>query len=181
MKPAPAIAAAATGGAWRPVFTEALKKSPGVTELPDGWMRVQKTYLNAPRGKDMAIRARVRFTGGNYVWPIRFRDASRNGLMHYGLSITRDGKFLLHRRVMAAGKYTSDDKSLMEVKAPRPFAEGTEFDLEITAQGDRLQVHLDGAIIIDVRDTFHQGVRTQFGGDTAIIEFKNLEWCDLSG
>jgi serine/threonine protein kinase len=172
---------AATDGAWRPVFTEALKKSPGVTELPEGWMRVQKAYLNAPGGKDMAIRARVRFTGGNYVWPIRFRDASRNGLMHYGLSITRDGKFLLFRRVMNGGKSTSDEKPLMEVKAPRPFAEGTEFDLEVSAHGDRLQVSLDGATIIDVRDTFHQGVRTQFGGDTAIVEFKNLEWRDLSG
>jgi serine/threonine protein kinase len=172
---------AATDGAWRPVFTEALKKSPGVTELPEGWMRVQKTYLNAPGGKDMAIRARVRFTGGNYVWPIRFRDASKNGLQHYGLSITRDGKFLLFRRVMNGGKSTSDEKPLMEVKAPRPFAEGTEFDLEVSAHGDRLQVSLDGATIIDVRDTFHQGVRTQFGGDTAIVEFKNLEWRDLSG
>jgi serine/threonine protein kinase len=176
---APGVAPAA-GSAWRPVFTEAMKKSPGVTELPDGWMRVQKTYLNAPSGKDMAIRSRMRFTGGTYVWPIRFRDASRNGLMHYGLSITREGKFLLFRRVMNGSKSTSDEKSLMEVKAPRPFAEGTEFDLEVSAQGDRLQVKLDGATIIDVRDTFHQGVRTQFGGDTATVEFKNLEWRDLS-
>ena len=173
-------AAPATDRAWRPVFTEALKKNPSVNELPDGWMRISKTYLNAPNGKDMAIRARMRFTGGTYVWPIRFRDASKNGLMHYGLSITREGKFLLFRRVMVAGKYTSDEKSLMEVQAPRPFAEGTEFDLEVAAQGDRLLVKLDGEPIIDVRDTFHQGVRTQFGGDTATVEFKNLEWRPLS-
>jgi hypothetical protein len=180
--PVPAAGAAlASGGAWQPVFTDAMKKRPGVTELPDGWMRAGKTYLDAPRGKDMAIRARMRFTGGTYVWPIRFRDTPTNGLMHYGLSITSDGKFLLFRRVLNGGKSSSDEKSLMEVKAPRPFAEGAEFDLEVIAQGDRLQVKLDGATIIDVRDTFHQGVRTQFGGDTAVVEFKNLEWRDLSG
>jgi len=177
----PTTAVPASGGAWQPVFTEAMKKSHGVSELPDGWMRVEKTYLNAPSGKDMAIRARVRFTGGTYVWPIRFRDASKNGLMHYALSITREGKFLLFRRVMNGSKSTSDEKSLMVAKAPRPFAEGTEFDLEVSAHGDRLSVNLDGATIIDVRDTFHQGVRTQFGSDTAIVEFKNLEWRDLSG
>jgi serine/threonine protein kinase len=170
-----------SGGTWQPVFTEALKKNPNVTVLPDGWMRVEKAYLDAPRGRHMAIRARMRFSGGTYVWPIRFRDTPTNGLMHYGLSITRDGKFLLFRRVLNGSKSTSDEKSLMEVKAPRPFAEGTEFDLEVSAQGDRLQVKLDGATIIDVRDTFHQGVRTQFGGDTAVVEFKNLEWRDLSG
>ncbi len=180
--PVPAAGAApASGGAWRPVFTQAMKKRPGVTELPDGWMRVGKTYLDAPGGKDMAIRARMRFTGGTYVWPIRFRDTPTNGLMHYGLSITSDGKFLLFRRAMSGSKSTSNEKTLMEVKAPRPFVEGTEFDLEVSAQGDRLQVKLDGATIIDVRDTFHQGGRTQFGGDTAVVEFKNLEWRNLSG
>ncbi|MEQ1751598.1 MAG: serine/threonine-protein kinase, partial [Prosthecobacter sp.] len=151
--PEPAAGAApASGGAWRPVFTDAMKKRPGVTELPDGWMRVGKTYLDAPRGKDMAIRARMRFTGGTYVWPIRFRDTPTKGLMHYGLSITRDGKFLLFRRVLNGSKSSSDEKSLMEVKAPRPFAEGTEFDLEVSAHGDRLQVKLEGATSIDVRD-----------------------------
>jgi hypothetical protein len=169
-------------GVWQPVFTEAAKKAPGITELPDGWVRMDNGFHSVDMGKDMAVRGRVRIGAGrNYAWPLRFRDHSNGGLQHYGLSITKSGTFLLHRRVQNGSVVAAEDKSLREVPTGISLENGTEFDLEVSAQGDRLSVKLNGEVIIDVPDTFHQGERTNFGSDTAIIEFKNLEWQDLSG
>ncbi len=177
--PAPPVQAA---GIWQPVFTGAAKKSPGVTELPDGWVRMENAYHAVNMGSDMAVRGRMRIGAGrDYVWPVRFRDHSQNGLQHYGLSITTGGHFRLHRRVQLGSEMTPDDKTLSEVQTAARFENGAEFDLEVAAQGERLRVKLNGEAIIDVTDTFHQGTRTDFGADTAIIEFKNLEWLDMSG
>ncbi|HRK17275.1 MAG TPA: hypothetical protein PK490_23560, partial [Prosthecobacter sp.] len=161
----------------QPVFTAELRQKNGVTELADGWVRMEKAYHALNTGKDMALRGRLRLgPGRDYAWPVRFRDHSRGGLMHYGLMLSRNGDLRLHRRVQTGSRTTADDMTLQQARHPGGFAEGAEFDLEITALGDRLQVKINGETLVDVNDTFHQGTRTEFGSDTAVIEFQNLEW-----
>lgn len=156
--------------AWQAVFTEEMRKTPQITVLPDGWLRV-KDSMPGPTLRDVALRAKARLGSSPYIWPLLVRDKQAPGsLSHYGVMI--DGrKIALHRRDMAAGIYSADDKDLAAAALPRVLGPNDEFDLEINCLGDRFTVAFDGKILIDVRDTFCGGIRTRFAG-----ELKNLEW-----
>ncbi len=163
--PAPQVAASPTGpgnpgaltktaafGPWQPLFTEAEWKQtvPGQREVVDGRLHLLGPAVEKPQSAaDGAIRARIQYQmGANAAgFTARVSDAGR-----YKLSIVNDRSLGL-RFFGGARSSSANMHKLGDYYLPKPLQPGDTLLLELRLQRDRLIVLVDGAVVIDARDS----------------------------
>ncbi len=163
--PAPQMAASPTGtgnpgaltktaafGPWQPLFTEAEWKEtvPGQREVVDGRLHLLGPAVEKPQSAaDGAIRARIQYQPGSKAmgFTARVSDVGR-----YKLSIVNDRSLGL-RFFGGARSSSANMHKLGDYYLPKPLQPGDTLLLELRLQGDRLIVLVDGAVIIDARDS----------------------------
>jgi formylglycine-generating enzyme required for sulfatase activity len=177
MPSAAAEAPALPVGGWKPFVTDfaVIKTRPGVTLLPDGWLRMEGAFLEGPRLRNAALRTRLRFQQGT-AWVLKVRESK---LTHeaYTVAVSSDGSAVTLRRM---GVDSKDGNILAKVPLPTRFTVGQEYELALAAFGDVLTVYLDGKPIIYQLDTLCQEDGVTLGA-SAMSEVKNAEWLSLGG
>ena len=172
----PTTPAKATG--WRSLATkrEDFRDPSTITVLPDGWMRATKrASVKTPEGRDMAIRARMRFAPSPKNWLIIRDDGKEN---NYYSPIKSDGTAVtISRGTKTDGQFKS--ARLGEYPLPRVLAPGDEYTLELRAVGDEISVFFDGKSLGGVHDSAHREGHAHFY--TEGTEFRDIEWSDLTG
>ncbi len=151
--PAASTTAPPTDG-WQPLFEEVYwqKNEPGKREFKDGRKHLLGMSMSkALPSADGAIRVRIHFQEGSRSMALAARRISTEE--EYKVNVSNGTTETLGS--VGAGGKTLD--TLGKHDLPKPLRPGDSLLLELQAQGDRLTVSLDGAVVIQARDSRYAG------------------------
>ncbi|MDP1586191.1 MAG: lectin-like protein, partial [Prosthecobacter sp.] len=145
----PPVPAAASSG-WQPLFTEAewRQSEPGKREWVNGQLRLLRMSKTKPwPSADGAIRARILFKDGSKNISLTARGMNADELYKLNLN---NGSTIGLASIGPDGR-TLD--SLGKHVLPKPLQPGDTLLLELRLQGDRLTALVNGAVVIEARNS----------------------------
>ena len=139
--PAPAPVIASTVGAWRPLFAADKWKPP--THLIDN------SLFRLEPVTDRAIQARIRWRDGSVGVGLLARGTREEGSYHLKLQTSST----VQLAYFPTGSRGENSIVLGTHDLPKPIQPGDTPVLELRLQGDRLTALVDGAVVIEARDS----------------------------
>jgi formylglycine-generating enzyme required for sulfatase activity/serine/threonine protein kinase len=152
----------ATG--WRSMITDMawLQKQPGITLLPDGWLRLEQTAIPLGRSKNVVIRSKVKRAIGvtQAYTPLRWSTEVDGSQTHLRAVIVRGASLAIGRASTDLKQPGWSNRGLTDQSLPQPQDDG-EHELAFAAIGSTISAYWDGKLVATVQDASCQG--DQFG------------------